>query len=213
MQTKCTTTDQPSQQTMKYLVLCVRYAHMQRSQSIFFSLVWFFILFYFSIFCIGRVCLCVCGEINKMKKKMECEREKERHRERQRRMSPMVVDIHKRYSTHLAVDFDPLKQDSRWKRNTHRNAASSKLILNWSIWKSIIDRFVATAQIISAKCFMLKPLFGSHHFNISNTSNWNENPLFCVTIWVPWISAKICFVQLLFICSFFFSTIYDLIHL
>lgn len=40
-----------------------------------------------------------------------------RERKRERRMLPMVVDIHKRYSTHLAVDFDPLNK-IRWKYET-----------------------------------------------------------------------------------------------
>lgn len=52
-------------------------------------------------------------------------------------MSPMlVVDIHKRYSTHLAVDFDPLKPDFERDVNERhtsqcRARSSSKLILNW----------------------------------------------------------------------------------
>lgn len=48
----------------------------------------------------------------------------------------LVVDIHKRYSTHLAVDFDPLKPDferdvnERHHTSQCRARSSSKLILN-----------------------------------------------------------------------------------
>lgn len=55
-----------------------------------------------------------------------------KEKEINRRMSPMlVVDIHKRYSTHLAVDFDPLKPDFERdvnERHTHHNVVRAHLL-------------------------------------------------------------------------------------